>query len=93
MTPNAKVGPSDVVIDDEVWTVERVKSLGVMTNVETAAQILGIGRTVAYRLAKDGQFPVQVLRIGHSYRVPVLRLLELLGAPDSANERDRVLIN
>lgn len=93
MTPNAKVEPSGVVIDDEVWTVERIKSLGVMTNVETAAQILGIGRTVAYRLAKDGQFPVQVLRIGHSYRVPVLRLLELLGAPDSSTERDRVLIN
>jgi hypothetical protein len=91
MTPNAKVGPSSVI--DEIWTVERVKSLGVMTNVETAAQILGIGRTVAYRLAKDGQFPVQVLRIGHSYRVPVLRLLELLGAPDPRPERDRMLID
>jgi hypothetical protein len=92
MTPNAKVGPSSVVIDD-IWTVERVKSLGVMTNVETAAQILGIGRTVAYRLAKEGQFPVQVLRIGHSYRVPVLRLLELLGAPEAQNERERILID
>ncbi|WP_199037067.1 helix-turn-helix domain-containing protein [Glycomyces salinus] len=79
MTPDAKAGLSNVA-EDEVWTVERVKALGVMTNVETAAQILGIGRTVAYRLAKDGEFPVQVLRIGHSYRVPVPRLLELLGA-------------
>lgn len=79
MTPDAKAGLSNAA-DDEVWTVERVKALGVMTNVETAAQILGIGRTVAYRLAKDGEFPVQVLRIGHSYRVPVPRLLELLGA-------------
>ncbi|WP_100446375.1 helix-turn-helix domain-containing protein [Glycomyces xiaoerkulensis] len=79
MTLDAKVGPSSVGTD-EVWTVERVKALGVMTNVETAAQILGIGRTVAYRLAKEGDFPVQVLRIGHSYRVPVLRLLEVLGA-------------
>jgi len=81
MTPNAKVGPSGVVID-EIWSVERVKSLGVMTNVETAAQILGIGRTVAYRLAKDGDFPV-----------PVLRLLELLGAQDAAFERERVMID
>jgi hypothetical protein len=83
MTPNVKVEPSSVAMD-EVWTLERVKALGVMTNVETAAQVLGIGRTVAYRLAKDGEFPVQVLRIGHSYRVPVLRLLELLGAEDAA---------
>ncbi len=83
MTPNVKVEPSSVAMD-EVWTLERVKALGVMTNVETAAQVLGIGRTVAYRLAKDGDFPVQVLRIGHSYRVPVLRLLELLGAEDAA---------
>ncbi|WP_051392832.1 helix-turn-helix domain-containing protein [Glycomyces arizonensis] len=82
MTPDVKVGPSSVAIDEETWTLERVKALGVMTNVETAAQILGIGRTVAYRLAKDGDFPVQVLRIGHSYRVPVLRLLELLGAEE-----------
>ncbi len=82
MTPNVKVEPSSVATD-EVWTLERVKALGVMTNVETAAQVLGIGRTVAYRLAKDGEFPVQVLRIGHSYRVPVLRLLELLGADDA----------
>ncbi|WP_211228442.1 helix-turn-helix domain-containing protein [Glycomyces tenuis] len=81
MTPDVKVEPSSVAMD-EIWTVERVKALGVMTNVETAAQILGIGRTVAYRLAKDGEFPVQVLRIGHSYRVPVLRLLELLGAEE-----------
>jgi hypothetical protein len=81
MTPDVKVEPSSVATD-EIWTVERVKALGVMTNVETAARILGIGRTVAYRLAKDGEFPVQVLRIGHSYRVPVLRLLELLGAEE-----------
>lgn len=79
MTPDAKTAPADLDAD-EVWTVERVRGLGVMTNVETAAQILGIGRTVAYRLAKDGDFPVPVLRIGHSYRVPVPRLLELLGA-------------
>lgn len=78
MTPDAKAEPSDVA--EEVWTVERVRALGVMTNVETAARILGIGRTVAYRLAKDGKFPVPVLRIGHSYRIPVPRLLELLGA-------------
>ncbi|MEV4020343.1 helix-turn-helix domain-containing protein [Nonomuraea angiospora] len=35
----------------------------------TAAQVLGIGRTTAYNLAKKGEFPVHVIRIGDLYRV------------------------
>ena len=45
----------------------------------TAAAVLGMGRTKAYELARTGQVPVAVIRIGTSYRVPVSRLLELLG--------------
>ena len=45
----------------------------------TAAAVLGMGRTKAYELARTGQFPVAVIRIGTSYRVPVSGLLELLG--------------
>ena len=43
-------------------------------------QILGIGRTKAYELAKTGEFPVRVLRIGRRYVVPVPAILALLGA-------------
>jgi hypothetical protein len=50
------------------------------TDVETAAAIVGIGRTKAYELAKTGEFPVTVLRIGRRYVVPVASILTLLGA-------------
>jgi Helix-turn-helix domain len=50
----------------------------------TAASALGMGRTKAYELARNGQFPCRVIRIGDTYRVPTAALLELLGvAPES----------
>ncbi|MEU8331590.1 helix-turn-helix domain-containing protein [Micromonospora sp. NPDC049751] len=63
------------------WTVEAVRALGLTTDVETAGAILGIGRSKAYALAKRGQFPARLLRVGRSYVVPVPGILELLGVP------------
>ena len=54
-------------------------SVGLMT----AAAVLGIGRTRAYELARTGQFPVRLLRIGSTYRVPTAELLSLLGINES----------
>lgn len=62
------------------WTVQAVQELGVTTDVETAGAILGIGRTKAYELAKAGQFPVKIIRVGRRYLVPTPALLQLLGA-------------
>ena len=45
----------------------------------TAARALGLGRTKAYELARRGQFPCRVIRIGEIYRIPTAGLLELLG--------------
>jgi excisionase family DNA binding protein len=45
----------------------------------TAARMLGIGRTTAYKLARTGTFPVPAVRVGRSYRIPVARVIELLG--------------
>ncbi|GIJ09168.1 hypothetical protein Van01_23820 [Micromonospora andamanensis] len=64
---------------DSTWTIEAVRALGLTTDVETAGAILGIGRSKAYALAKRGQFPVRVLRVGRNYVVPVPAILELLG--------------
>ncbi|RSN07366.1 DNA-binding protein [Nonomuraea sp. WAC 01424] len=44
----------------------------------TAGRLLGMGRTKAYRLAKAGEFPCRVLRIGGRYAVPVRGLRALL---------------
>ncbi|TDC38720.1 helix-turn-helix domain-containing protein [Micromonospora sp. KC213] len=64
---------------DNPWTIDAVRDLGVTTDVGTAGAILGIGRSKAYALAKSGQFPVRVLRVGRRYVVPVPEILELLG--------------
>jgi hypothetical protein len=62
-----------------VWTPETIRQLGMTTDVGTAGAILGIGRSKAYELAKSGEFPVNVLRIGRRYLVPTSALLALLG--------------
>jgi hypothetical protein len=50
------------------------------TDVATAGAILGTGRSKAYELAKIGEFPVAILRIGRRYLVPTSAKLTLLGA-------------
>ena len=49
------------------------------TDLETAADIIGIGRTLAYELIKNDEFPVRLLRLGRRVLVPVPELLQLLG--------------
>lgn len=39
------------------------------TDVETAGRAYCIGRAKAYSMAKAGEFPVPVLKVGHRYRV------------------------
>src|SRR6266568_1933148 len=58
-----------------------VGGLPVALDVPSAGHLLGIGRTRAYQLAATGRFPCPVLRIGGSWRVPTVPLLELLGLP------------
>lgn len=61
------------------WARERLADLGVTTDLMTAARMLGIGRTTAYKLARTGTFPVPAVRVGRSYRIAVAPLVELLG--------------
>jgi hypothetical protein len=75
----AEFGDENVRNDNgRVWTVQAVRGLGMTTDVETAGSILGIGRSKAYEMAKAGQFPVRLVRIGRRYVVPVVALLRLL---------------
>jgi len=62
------------------WTPDAVRQLGLTTDVATAGAILGIGRSKAYQLAKNGEFPVTILNVGRRYLVPTNALLALLGA-------------
>lgn len=63
----------------KVWTIDAVRGLGATVDVETAGAILGIGRSKAYELAKNDEFPVRMLRIGRRYLVPTSSILALLG--------------
>lgn len=66
------------------WTVAEVRALGTTTNIVTAGAILGIGRTAAYQLARDGDFPVPVTRAGRRFIVGVPHLLHAIGATETA---------
>jgi predicted DNA-binding transcriptional regulator AlpA len=67
------------------WTPSRIRALGSVTDVPTAAAIFGIGRSAAYELVQLGGFPVPVLRLGSRYRVPVAAILAALHLPADAS--------
>lgn len=68
-----------------VWTAPEIQALGATTDLATAAAILGISRSAAYKLAARDAFPVPLFRAGAHYRVPtapILRTLHLDPTPD-----------
>ncbi|GLZ57782.1 hypothetical protein [Micromonospora sp. NBRC 107095] len=68
----------------EVWTIERIRALGVTTTLATTASVIGISRSQAYRLAATNQFPIPLIRAGSRIIVPVVGLLQLLLVDDPA---------
>lgn len=59
-------------------TRDELLALPASVDLVTAAKALGIGRTTAYQLARNGELPVPVLRLGVRYRVPTAALLHVL---------------
>ncbi len=76
--PTSTTTPSPAYPPPTVWTAERIRELGAVTDMATAANLLGISRALAYQLAKAGRFPVPVIKVGSRYRVPVPGLLAAL---------------
>lgn len=62
-------------------------SLPPVLDLLQAARLLGIGRTTAYKLAREGAFPVPLIRIGASYKVPAAPLRALLTNPSPTPAR------
>jgi hypothetical protein len=56
-------------------------------DLATAGRAFGIGRTKAFELARAGEFPCKVLRVGQKYRVPKTAILEALGVRSPVDER------
>lgn len=71
------------------WTAKQVDDLGLHIDVATAASVLGIGRTTAYRLIRAKEFPIPVLHLGRRVRVPVAALRRYLSGLDAAESPER----
>jgi hypothetical protein len=63
-------------------TPAELLALPVSVNLETAGRAFGMGRTKSHELARSGDFPCQVLRVGPKYRVPRSAILAALGIND-----------
>lgn len=60
-------------------TPEEALALPVSVDLETANHALGIGRTTGYAMAKRGEYPIPLFRVGLQYRVTRANLLHFLG--------------
>ncbi|MEU3142931.1 MULTISPECIES: integrase [unclassified Streptomyces] len=60
-------------------TREELLALPVAVDLDTANKALTIGRSTGYALAKRGEYPVTVLKLGNAYRVVTEELHRLLG--------------
>jgi hypothetical protein len=60
-------------------TFAEIAGLPATVDLLTAGRALGIGRTTAYTLVRNGEFPCSVLKVGGSYRVPTVGIMRLLG--------------
>ncbi len=65
--------------DATLWTEQRIRALGAVTDLPTAGRIFGLGRSLAYALAQAGEFPAPVIRVATRYRVPTAGILTALG--------------
>ena len=70
-----------LVADQEPPAPEAIDLLKLPPTVDivTAARILGVGRTVAYELVREGAWPTPVIHVGRKIRVPTAPLRTLLG--------------
>jgi hypothetical protein len=69
-------------------TVEELRAWPVTVDVQTAGRAFGIGRDQAYRLAREGHFPVPVLRLGRYLRVTRASVLAALGVDEERSPPD-----
>jgi excisionase family DNA binding protein len=63
-------------------TIDDIRTGPPTLDVATAGRLLGISRSYAFELARRGEFPCRLLRVGSRYRVPRTALVALLeGSP------------
>ncbi|MFD9973230.1 hypothetical protein ACFWZR_02810 [Streptomyces sp. NPDC059017] len=58
---------------------DEILALPAAIDLDTSNRALGLGRSKGYELAKRGEYPCKVLRLGKAYRVVTADLVNLLG--------------
>lgn len=61
-------------------TRQELQDLPALLDVPEAGRVLGIGRSLAYELVRDGKWPTTVLRVGKLIKIPSAPLLRLIEA-------------
>jgi len=64
-------------------SLDELRALPVAVDLVTAGRAFGLGRTKSHELAKAGEFPCRVLRVGARYRVPRSEIFKVLGIETS----------
>ncbi|MEV0639006.1 DNA-binding protein [Streptomyces sp. NPDC050619] len=65
-------------------TSKELLELPATVDLVTAGRAFGVGRTTAYTLARNGEFPCRVIRAGKAYRAVTADLLRVLNvAPEN----------
>jgi excisionase family DNA binding protein len=59
-------------------TQAELRDLPAVVDVPTAAAALGIGRSAAYELIREGRWPTPIVRLGKLIRIPTASLLDVL---------------
>ncbi|UTO68048.1 hypothetical protein LIV37_23630 [Streptomyces rapamycinicus NRRL 5491] len=65
--------------------MEELLALPVAFGLDTSNRALQLGRTKGFDLAKRGEYPVRVLRVGRTYRVTRADLLRTLGVDPNSD--------
>jgi hypothetical protein len=68
-------------------TRDELAALPPILDVPTAAKVLGIGRSLAYDLAR-GDWPTPVLHVGKLIKIPREPLIRLIEDPGTADVRE-----
>lgn len=67
----------------KAMSIDELLALPVSFDLPTAGRAHGIGRTKSHELARRGEFPCPVKKIGSTYRVTRVDLLRSLGIEDA----------
>ena len=78
--------PREKLLELGSQTLSEAELLALPSAVDltTAGRAFGIGRTKAFELARAGEFPVKVIRVGLKFRVSKAVILEALGVTAAA---------